>query len=375
MKVTHVIASGEHGGGTDVVVSLVAELASLGIENQVVTSAPGPLSAELARMGVGTTYLDMMRSRIDPRVPRALRRVPAVRGADVVHAHGTRAAFFAQIARLSPVVYTVLGLSYRQTATIRQPIGFLSELVACRADDVMTVSRSDLVSLRRRHLVGASRGHHVANGVDAVRYAVGGAQQARMWLGLDPAVPVVGTVARLVPQKGVDVLIRAMRDVPGVTLVIVGDGPLRAELEDLARPSAGRVRFLGMRDDLPAILPAFDLFALPSRWEGEPLALLEAMSCGLPCVATATGGARELLGSDRGRLVDIDDADALAAAILDLLAHPESARAYATAARAMAMERSWRSAAVEVARIYDGVARDGRFGEPSHAINPPEEAA
>lgn len=361
MRVTHLIAATERGGGSDHVASLVDQLGRLGVENRVITSGEGPLADAMAASAIPVDYIDLMRSRVDIGVPLALRRSQLVRDATVVHAHGTRAAFFAHVAQLSTVVYTVHGLSYSQTGIIRRPLGLLAEWVATGADEVICVARSDLSSLHRRHLA-IGRGKHIANGVDATVFAPADRLTARRALGLDAHAPVVGTVSRLVPQKGVDILIRAIEELEGVTLLIVGDGPLRSELEGMAGRLDGRVRFLGSRDDVAAILPALDVFALSSRWEGEPMALLQAMACAVPCVATATRGARELLGNGSGALVGIDDSAALTEAIQRLLLDSDRRDAFSAAGRSMALKRSWGETALATYDIYLQVAGLGKDG-------------
>jgi glycosyltransferase involved in cell wall biosynthesis len=356
MKVLHVIASSERGGGTDHVLGLVGELVALNVEIEVATSPGGYLVDRLHALGIRTHSVDMMMSRFDPRVPVALRQLQATVRADVVHCHGTRAAFFAQAARIEPIVYTVHGLSFRQTSRLHQAVGLLAEMIACRAREVISVSRSDLDALRRRHLLGRWSGHHIANAVDTVEFAPRSRASARAIAGISPNGFIVGTVARLVPQKGVDVLIDAIRDVPEASAVIIGDGPLRADLERRAEPLGDRVRFLGMRDDVAELLPALDVFVLASRWEGEPIALLQAMACGLACVATATGGSRELLGDERGVMIAVDDRAGLAAAIRALIHDSDRRQALGRAGRRRAKERSWPNAAECVREIYRSVA-------------------
>jgi glycosyltransferase involved in cell wall biosynthesis len=134
--------------------------------------------------------------------------------------------------------------------------------------------------------------------------------------------PVVGAVGRLEPQKGFDVLLRALRDVPQASAVIVGDGEHRDELHTLAdRLGIGeRVRWIGWRDDRRSYLPWFDVFALPSRFEGFPLALLEALLAQKAVVASEVGSVAEaVLPEQTGLLVPPDDPAALAAAIRKLL--------------------------------------------------------
>src|SRR5439155_19838439 len=180
--------------------------------------------------------------------------------------HGTRAGFFGALARPlvrrpPPSVYTAHGLSYRKELDAAGRAAFLAaELVACRtAQHVISVSRADLEDLWRRRFVRPERGTHVPNAVDAERFSPGDREAARERLGLARDAFVVGTVARLVPQKSVGDLVAAAALVPGAEVVVVGDGPERAALQARAN---GSVRFLGARDDVPEVLGALDVFAL-----------------------------------------------------------------------------------------------------------------
>lgn len=133
---------------------------------------------------------------------------------------------------------------------------------------------------------------------------------------------VVGSVGRLDEQKGYDVLIAALPSLPGATAVLVGDGPARAELEELARRHgvADRVILTGWETDARRYLGGFDVFVLPSRYEGFPLSIVEAMLAGLPVVATDVGSVSEcVLGGETGTVVPADDRERLVAAIVPLL--------------------------------------------------------
>ncbi|MFL5542790.1 MAG: glycosyltransferase family 4 protein [Longimicrobiaceae bacterium] len=152
----------------------------------------------------------------------------------------------------------------------------------------------------------------------------------------DPA-PAVVTVCRLVPWKGVDGLVRAVAALPGVRLVVVGDGPLRGALEALAREAGagGRVRFTGTlaAREVRRELRRADLFVLNSSYEGLPHVVLEAMAEGVPVVATDAGGTGELVRhGETGVLVPVGDDAALTAAIRRLLDDAPLRRALAAGA-------------------------------------------
>lgn len=157
---------------------------------------------------------------------------------------------------------------------------------------------------------------------------------------LSPEAVVVGTVARLIPAKGVHVLIEAAEQLrqtlPDVRWVIVGDGPARAELESRVRERDLNefVRFLGFRNDVPRMLSTWNLFVLPSLSEGQSVTALEAMASGLPVIASRVGGLPEVVVDGRtGLLFPAEEHKALADAVIHVLSNPSAARAMGVAGR------------------------------------------
>ncbi len=175
----------------------------------------------------------------------------------------------------------------------------------------------------------------ISNGIDPGGFppldgTTGGHLRAE--LGLAPTVPVVGTVARMYEQKGHRYLLEAWAAVraavPEAALVLVGDGPLRPELEQQAATAGitDSVYFLGTRTDVPTLVGQFTLAVLPSLFEGLPLFVLEAMAAGRPVVGTRVVGASEAIAEgETGLLVPPRDAAALAEAIIGLLQAPARA--------------------------------------------------
>jgi len=219
----------------------------------------------------------------------------------------------------------------------------------------------------------------IPNGVQDLPNASALRASARSLLGLDGADLVIGTVGRLSREKAHSNLLLAFRAVadrqPNARLIILGEGPLRPRLESL-RSSLG----LGGRVDMPGnlpnashLIPAFDLFVLSSHWEGLPMALLEAMVAGLPCVCTNVGSVREAIRDpETGRLVPPGEPGALALALLDLIGKPEQGLALGQAARqlvirdysASAMVASYQKLYLETltSSAADGRPRSSRLG-------------
>jgi glycosyltransferase involved in cell wall biosynthesis len=171
------------------------------------------------------------------------------------------------------------------------------------------------------------------------------------------------TTGRLVPQKNLHLAIRALAQIPEAALVLVGEGPLEADLrrEAAARAVQDRVIFAGLRPDARALMGAADVMLVPSRWEGLPLAVLEGLAAGVPIVATRVRGVRELLTHERDcLLVEPDDHRGLAAAVRRLFADPSLAARLAAAGQSVASRYTEASMVDAYLGIYRAIASRSR---------------
>ena len=160
-------------------------------------------------------------------------------------------------------------------------------------------------------------------------------------LRIAPGIPLIGIVARLQPVKGLTELLKAMTQLPG-HLVIVGEGPARSRLvqETYQAGLSERVHFLGLRQDVPRLLAAFDVFVLPSYSETFGIAVAEALLAGTPVVATEVGGIPEVThGGAVAKLIPSRDSDALATALRETLRDLDYAREQAVAGAAFVRDR------------------------------------
>jgi glycosyltransferase involved in cell wall biosynthesis len=197
------------------------------------------------------------------------------------------------------------------------------------------VSRDIADELAERFRWPKSKIEVVHNAVRLERFEAPAPPGLRAELGGDGR-PLVLTCARLDEQKGHDVLLRAAARLPEARFAFAGEGPLRGSLEALAAELdvAERVTFLGRRDDVPALLAACDVFALPSLYEGSSLAVLEAMAARRAVVSSAISGTEELIEDGRsGLLVPPDDVEALRKALRRLLGDETLRKALADRAR------------------------------------------
>lgn len=264
--------------------------------------------------------------------PHAVRDLAALRrlrslaaGVDVVHAHGLRAGSLSVLCP-GPVVVTWHNAVDGRLGAV------LEQLVARRA--AVTLAASPDLAERARE----------AGGRD-VRDAPVAAPPLTP-TGVDPGLghPLVLAVGRLHPQKGYDVLVRALPALGDAVVAVAGDGPLEGEL----RRTAPQVHWLGRRDDVADLLAAADVVVLPSTWEARSLTAQEALRAGRPLVATAVGGIPDLVG-DGAVLVPPGDPHALGAAVRRLLDDPVEAAA--VAARGRAVADSWPTEADTVAQV------------------------
>jgi len=193
------------------------------------------------------------------------------------------------------------------------------------------------------------------NGINVDAYASAATADKQSLFSLPQSTPVVLCVARLDPKKDHETLLRAVSLVPGVVLVLAGDGQLSEQLHTLAGELgiASRVRFLGKRMDVPRLLKAVDVYVQPSLWEGFGIAALEAMAAGKPVVASNVPGLAEVIG-DAGLLFSIGNAGQLAQHISTLLGDANYRQRLGQAAQ----KRSWMFSLDKTLDCYEKLYRE-----------------
>lgn len=265
---------------------------------------------------------------------------------DVVNSHLVHANLVTRLLRLVTPMPRLVSSAHNTNEEGR--LRMLAYRWTDRLADLSTnVSEEAVRAFEAQGAVQPGRMRAVYNGIDTAFFAYEDASRIRLRaeLGVKDDQPVLLAVGRLWEPKDYPNLLRAFARLSnaadGPRLVIVGDGPLRAELAALAESLgvAPQVSFLGVRDDVPALMSACDVFVLSSAWEGFGLVVAEAMACERVVVATDSGGVREVVG-DTGWLVPPRDAEALAGALADALALSPAERArYGELARARVVSR------------------------------------
>jgi glycosyltransferase involved in cell wall biosynthesis len=340
-----VVLSLNPGGTERLVVELVRRLrAELPMAVCCLDEA-GSWGEGLRREDVGVTALTR-HDGFQPRLGRAISRVAAQHGTNVVHCHHYSPFVYASIAKLwSPGLRIVFTEHGRLSDAPASPKRRLANRVLARAPRRVVTVSADL----REHLVAegfpADKVRVIYNGIEAGPPPdVEARQRVRQALAIPDDVVVAATVARLDPVKDLGTLIHAVARQPRparLILLVVGDGSERAGLEALARQSGAEslVRFLGHREDARDLLAGCDLYVNSSISEGISLTILEAMAARLAVVATRAGGTPEILDTTCGRLVPVRDSEALGAALTTLGANPALRTALGRAARARVEER------------------------------------
>jgi glycosyltransferase involved in cell wall biosynthesis/ribosomal protein S18 acetylase RimI-like enzyme len=343
---------------------LLGQLRRLRDEGYEVTgvSAPGPYVDELAREGIRhVPWRNATRSWAPWADARAFAELIAIlrrERFDVVHTHnpkpGILGRFAASLVGTPYIVNTVHGLYATPDDPLLKRFGVLAlEGLAARCSDLeLFQSEEDLRWATRLHVVNGSRAVLLGNGADLTRFDPSTIDRAyleglRDEFGIAQGELVVGTVGRLVGEKGHREIIEAARQVraelPHVRFIVVGGSdPEKADALSPQEIEAARddVLFTGWRDDLPELLSLMDVFVLASWREGMPRSAIEAAAMGKPLVLTNVRGCREVVrDGTEGLLVPSREPDALATAILRLLRDQRAREEMGAAARMRAVER------------------------------------
>jgi glycosyltransferase involved in cell wall biosynthesis len=330
LSVMQVIGNSAIGGTESHMLDLVQGLGKLGVHVEVICSRPGPLTEQLARLDVRVQCVEMIHPWPNDEYllnQDALLNLGALikrKRPDIVHSHLYPAYLHASLAAkevgaraivntahnviIRPRDALLSHMSGAHTIAITQTIAHLLKGVGVPIESIEVIYKG----------IGPE---HFEEDLEAQ-------QSLRLELGLESG-PIIGTVARLSPEKGIDTFLYAMRQVteiyPDITGLVIGDGRQAAELSHLAHQLGleDRVHFLGAHKNVPALNRLLDVFVLPSRWETFPVTLLEAMAASRAVVATQVGGTPEVVThAVDGWLVPPDDPWALSRAILMLLKQP-----------------------------------------------------
>ncbi len=332
-EVLHVINTAEVGGGAEHLIHLTQALGVHGFQSHVAVGRDGPATVRLRGSGIPVTVIGPMRATAPVRLARILKTVRP----DLLHLHGSRAGLAgvlaAHLTGTGPIVYTAHAFAFRRRLpSVLRWAASQAEALTCRlAHRVICLTRQDAEAAARSG-ISVDRFVVAPNGIDVTRFMT--ASHRRTEFGFQPSSPVVGMIARLVPQKDPVTFVQMARHVaeavPEARFLLVGDGVLRRTVEQAmgALGLEGRLILTGFRGDVPELLATMDVVVLTSLWEGLPIAVLEAMAAAKPVVATALPSLAEVIvDGETGALIPVQDPARLAAAVVHLIRHPEMRRA------------------------------------------------
>jgi glycosyltransferase involved in cell wall biosynthesis len=375
VRVLYLIDSLGPGGAEHLLAASLPFLRRAGVVPSVVAlqeQQGNPVAAHIEAQGIPVSELGIRRLRQRGAYGR-VRDAIAAAAPDVVHTQLEFAAVLGIPVARRLGLPTVATLHTLDEPPPRSRLALHFRVMAWalrRARRVIAVSE-----ITRRHYLDRARLRPervvtIYNGIDPCAFQAAPEERAaaRRELGFDPSAPVLVTVAVQREPKGIQHMLAALPGVaaayPAVRYLLVGDGPHRRALEDLAGRLgiAHRVLFAGAREDVARMLAAADLFVLPSLTEALPTVVAEAMAAGLPIVATTAGGIPEMVGhGEAALLVTPADPLALEEAVCRLLANPRQAAAMGRAGRrAVAVRFDIRAQAKALADDYRALAAGGR---------------
>jgi glycosyltransferase involved in cell wall biosynthesis len=360
IRLMHVIEDLGVGGLERVVVTICRTIDRSRFEPSVlVLRGSGALAPELEELGVEVIDIGGAPGKGDYFAFRKVAREARERRIDVFHTHNTLPLFDA-----FPAARLIGARGHVHTDHARHFPDKLRYMVAEHfasyfLDKIVAVSDDTKKNLVHYEKISPSRITVIPNGIDSERFTRPVDVAAiRAALGLSSG-PVIGLGARLTEQKGVIYLLHAVVQLraqyPGLQVLVAGTGDQEDHLKRAASELgiASAVHFLGVRLDLPELVRAFDVFVIPSIWEGLPMALLEAFAAGTPVVASEVGGIGKVIRHrENGSLVPARDPGALAAELAHVLAQPELRKKYSAAAR-RTFEESYSAEAMT--RRYEAV--------------------
>lgn len=345
VRVAFVIWSLGLGGAEQVVIRLAAALDRRRFSPIICClNEPGQFAPQAQSAGIEVLAFHK-RGPIDLGMLRSLSAAFRDRRIDVVHTHLWGASVWGRIgARLAGVARVVA--TEHNVDSWKGWHHLLIDRVLARLTDALVGVSGQVRDFYEGHGIGRGRWKVIYNGIDTSLPPLRERGEPYRALGISADAPVVGLVGRIVPVKAPEVFLQAValaaKTVPGLRALVIGDGPLRAEAQGVARRLGvdQRTVFTGLRKDVPDLLAGMDVLVFSSTREGLSIAMLEAMAAGVPVVATSVGGNPELIESgDSGFLVPSGDAAAIAARVSDLLLDPALMQRVSAAARRRVEER------------------------------------
>jgi glycosyltransferase involved in cell wall biosynthesis len=371
-------------GGAQETVMLVADMLdksqwAVDVLSGPQTGSEGSLIEQVRERGIPLTIEPALVREVNPikdllaffRLARFIRRGHYA----IVHTNSSKAGILgrwaAYLVGVPIIIHTVHGWGHhdRQHPLVRRLYVLLEQITQPITDRLIVVSPRNIEKGLADGIAVPDKYVTIRSGIelDRFRHPSRPPETVRTELGIPLGAPVVGTVTRLSPQKApldfIEAAARVVERRPDVHFVVVGDGPLRTDVEarlaDLGLTEC--VHLTGLRRDIPELMHSFDLFVLSSLWEGLPRVLPQAMAAGLPIVATAVdGNAEAVTDGVNGFLTSPGDPQAMADALLRLLEDRALSAQMGDAGRASVGEFGARKMVSDTAALYESLLAEKR---------------
>jgi glycosyltransferase involved in cell wall biosynthesis len=296
----------------------------------------GPFTPEIEKLGIKVFCIPQKKTGVDYFSFLKVAKILRQQQIEIIHTHNTQPFIDGVIGGLIAGVNTMIHTDHARDFPDKKRYMFAEWLMSHFVYKVVGVSEHTSQNLIRYEKISPGKIVTIYNGIDGSKYdIVIDKKKKRSELGIRGNDPIIGLGVRLTDQKGLTFLLQAMPELikrfPGITLIIAGEGPLENDLKKEASALGinDNVMFIGPRLDMPELLQLFDLYVLPSLWEGLPMVLLEAMAARCPIVATDVGGnASAITNGINGSLVKPKAPKALSDEIARVLSSPDILEKY-----------------------------------------------
>ena len=346
MQITHDLAI---GGLQQVVVTLCRFINKEKFDVSVLCLRElGSYANEVENMGIKVILLPQPKKGTDYFSFLKIAKILKKEKIDIIHTHNTQPFVEGTLGSLlAPKVKTIVHTDHARVFPDKRRYMFAEWIMSYFAWRIVGVSDHTSRNLTRYEKISPRKIITIPNGIDGSKFNTKIDKGRKInELGLTNSHPILGLGVRLAEQKGITYLLKAMPKVieqfPNIALVIAGEGPLEFNLKKEANILGIKrnVHFIGPRLDMPELLKLFDLYVLPSLWEGMPMVLLEAMAANCPIISTNVGGIASVIKHEKnGLLVKPKNTNEISNKIIMMLSNTDISKSYAKEARQDFMSR------------------------------------
>lgn len=357
------------GGGQMHVILLAKYLSQSKFEVSIVTESQGWLVDAANALKIPLYQINIS-NKLTWQAFKDVQKLLTENHFDIIHTHGGTAGFWGRVlsrifSKSSKIIHTYHGLHYLKNTNLKSKIfRIIDQILLSITDQIICVCHADYISGLTAKVVSSNSSTIIYNGIEIDKFTeILDKEKDQRIFNIDNEKFIFGNVARLHQQKGHQILLQAFAKIVkshiNAHLLIIGDGELKEELISLTASLeiSDKVNFLGTRSDICEFLAAIDVFVLPSLWEGQPIALLEALAMAKPCIASAVNGIPEIINHGlNGYLVNPNDIDSLYQAMVLLMSDQKLCQQLSNQSKITISDKfSAQNMANETATVYDKI--------------------